>query len=177
MICPNCGQPSTTEQQFCRQCGMNLLPVGQLVSQHSATPAEKQSKVHKAFCEREMARGMFSWIWWGMVIMGIGVLMLVFAKNLVAFKIYDPELAALLRMLSTLVILGGTGSAMFGVLNSMRKGVALSGARRPAELSEQVNTKELPTSPMPLSLPSVTERTTQLISPETVSRTDELLKN
>src|SRR6185369_15192767 len=79
MHCPNCGKPADAAQQFCRACGMSLDTVGQLVAQHSSsTPVPRQNK---AELERQIVRTMFRWITWGMILLGIGVLMIVFNKS------------------------------------------------------------------------------------------------
>ena len=170
MHCPTCGQPASTDQLYCRQCGMNLLMVGQLVSQHGG---EAQKKIALRRSEQEIVSCMFKRIWWGIVILGLGVGMFVTGKNLLFF---DPVVAVWLRLLSTFVILGGAGMSLFGVLNAMRQGASLSSGRRPTELAEPVDAKQLPTNPIPDALPSVTERTTQLIPVEARAKSEAELK-
>lgn len=115
---------------------------------------------------------MFKWITWGMIVLGIGIVILVLGKFLIAANRIDPFVAVWFRMISTFIMLGGTGMAAFGVLNAMRRGASLSTGRRPSELAEPVNTKELPTNPIPAPLPSVTERTTQLIPVDVVTKSE-----
>jgi hypothetical protein len=136
---------------------MNLETVGQLVARHTTLPGEIQERIEKANCERVMVSRMFNWIMWGMIVMGIGVVMIVTNKTFDIGKVF--------RLLSSLMMLSGVGIAMAGVLNGIRQGVQLSG-RRPIELAGKTNTKSLPTNPFPEALPSVTERTTQLIGHE-----------
>ncbi len=137
---------------------MNLETVVTLVAQHSSTPIETQNKIDRAERERALVQQMFSWIMWGMIVLGIGVAMLVTNKYF--------DLGRWFALASSCLLLGGTGIATFGLLNSIRQGVAISGKRAPREIPGATETKSLPTNPIPPALPSITERTTQLISGE-----------
>jgi len=92
---------------------------------------------------------MFNWIMLGMIILGAGAAMIVVNKNFDVGKWFS--------LLSSFLILGGTGVATAGVLNAIRRAPGISGP------PEQ---KSLPTNPVPNELPSITERTTQLIPAE-----------
>jgi len=156
MHCPSCGKPASPDQQFCRGCGMGLESVNQLVAQHSSQSlSQAQNKIVKAEQERAIVKLMVQRLMWGMLLIGIGVIMIVANKG---FDLW------LLRFVSALFMLSGTGLALYGVLASVRDGVAISGARVPSGISETTDVKSLPIRELALSLPSVTERTTQLIS-------------
>ena len=157
MHCPNCGKPATADQQFCRACGMGLETVVKLVAKHTGSPAAVQAKLDRAEAEKAIVRGMFSWMLWGMLIMGIGVVMIVVNKSF--------PIGNWFRLLSSLLVLGGMGVTVGGVLNAIRRGTLPSG-REPIQLEGPPDTKELPTARIPAELPSVTERTTQLIAVE-----------
>ena len=157
MHCPGCGKPATTDQQFCRACGMSLETVGKLVAKHTGSPAAVQAKLDKAEAEKALVRSMFNWMIWGMVLVGIGVVMVVVNKN---FPIGDW-----FRFLGSLLGIGGMGVMTAGVLNAARRGT-LPSRREPAQLSGSPDTNELPANRLPAELPSVTERTTQLIAVE-----------
>ena len=141
---------------------MSLDTVGKLVAQHSATPVETQQKLAKAEAARELEqallRKMFFWMKWGMLILLVGVAMLVVNKTFGNFKWLS--LFSMFCMLSGIVV-GGT--AMF---DAMMKGASLSGGKSAKQVGGGTDTKSLPTNPIPLELPSVTERTTQLIGVE-----------
>jgi hypothetical protein len=139
---------------------MNLLMVGQLVAQHAGEP---QDKISRRKSDQEIVSCMFKWIWWGIVVLGLGILIHVTGKSLLNAKIIAADVAAWLRLVSLYIILGGTGMSVYGVLNALRQGASLSSAKRSTQLTEAVDTKKLPTNPIPQALPSVTERTTQLI--------------
>ncbi len=157
MHCPNCGKPATADQQFCRACGMNLETVGKLVARHTDSPAAVQKKSDRAEAEKAIVRSMFSWMMWGMLIVGIGVVMVVVNKS---FPIGDW-----FRLLGSLLAIGGMAVMVGGVFNALRRGT-LPSSRELNQLHESPDTNELPTSRLPAELPSVTERTTQLIAVE-----------
>ena len=135
---------------------MSLETVGKLVAKHTGSPAAVQAKLDKAEAERAVVRSMFNWMIWGMLIVGIGVVMIVINKSF--------PIGNWFRLLSSLMVLGGMGIATGGVLNAIRRGTLPRS--HPAELSNPPDTNELPTHPIPAELPSVTERTTQLIAVE-----------
>jgi hypothetical protein len=154
MHCPICGEESSLDQRFCRHCGFNLEPVSELVSGSAGFEAERA----KAEQETHLVHRMFRWISWGCIVLAIGVVLLITNKNLVQDK--------LLQTLSTLIILGGTAIAMYGVLSSTLRGASLPRTSAP-KTSEQISsartTRELEEAKMPQPMPSVTERTTELI--------------
>jgi len=134
---------------------MNLESVSQLVAQHSPQSlSQAQNKIEKAKSERAILQRMVQRIMWGMLLLGIGIILLVANKG------FDLRL---LSFFSSFFMLGGTGLAAYGVLAALRDGVAISGGRLPSGISEATDVKSLPTQVVAPSLPSVTERTTQLI--------------
>jgi hypothetical protein len=155
MHCPNCGKPTTSDQQFCRVCGMSLETIGKLVARHTGSPSVAQAKLDRAEAEKAVVRNMFNWMIWGMLLVGIGVVMIVVNKS---FPIGDW-----FRLLSSLLVVGGMGVATGGVLNAIRRGT-LPSRREHDQLAGSPDTNELPTNSIPAELPSVTERTTQLIA-------------
>lgn len=139
---------------------MSLETVGKLVAQHSAPLTETQQKLAKAETERELVRKMFLWMKWGMIILLAGVVMLVINKNFAIGKWFN--------LLSALVMLGGIVVGGAGMFDAMIKGASLSSAKSPKQVGGETEKQSLPTNPIPHELPSVTERTTQLIGVEDV---------
>jgi predicted lipid-binding transport protein (Tim44 family) len=101
---------------------------------------------------------MFGSMMYGMLVLGLGILMLVIGRSFAL----GPGM--LFILLTSLLILGGIGWATYGVLNAVRE-ATLSGTPARQNLSE-ANDKRLPTNPIPEALPSVTEHTTQLLAPD-----------
>ena len=137
---------------------MSLETVGKLVAQHSDKPIETQPVLTKAELEQALVRKMFTALKWGMIILLIGVVMLVVNKNFVIGK--------WLHLLSMFFMLSGIVVACTGLFDAMMKGVSLSGAKPTKQVAGETESKTLPTNPIPQELPSVTERTTQLIGVE-----------
>jgi hypothetical protein len=133
---------------------MRLENVGKLVAEHTSTdlPAKKARNTE---LEQAILRRMYSWMTWGMIILGIGIVMLVFNKSF--------SIGNWLRFVSTIVSLTGVGIATAGLMNALKQGVNLSGKKPLDQISGSADTKSLPTNPIPTSLPSVTERTTSLL--------------
>ena len=136
---------------------MSLEPVGKLVAAHSSSLETEEMKVRQADVERAMIQRMTRWITWGMLILGIGVLMLVLNKSFVPGKE--------LHLVASLLLLTGVGMALYGVLTHLRDGATLTSKTNLKSIPLGEPTKSLPTRGTPVSLPSVTERTTQLIAP------------
>lgn len=159
MHCPSCGNESSIDQKFCRQCGLSLESVSKLVAGHQTPEAIKREAKKN---EQDVLRRMYRWMMWGCLILLIGVVMLVSGK---AF-----DLPKFLGPLSSFLLIGGAAATGYGVLAALRDGVGLKTLSHPKHVHQ-----ELPHSPatelsnhgVPISLPSVTERTTQLIGDET----------
>ena len=137
---------------------MSLDRVGQLVAQHSGKPIETHEKLTKAELEQALVRKMFTSLKWGSIILLIGVAMLVVDKNFAIGK--------WLHLLSMFFMLSGIVVAGTGLFDAMMKGASLSGAKSTKQVGGGTETRSVSTAPIPQELPSVTERTTQLIGVE-----------
>ena len=154
MHCPNCGNESSLDQKFCRKCGFNLEPVGRLVA---GDPAIESVGPDKSEAERLLVRRMFRWLSAGCIVMLVGVILFIINKSFVH--------AGIFHALASLMLMGGLVVAAYGLFSTMIKGTYLPGktSKGPRQLSQDHATKELPEERIPIPLPSVTERTTQLI--------------
>ena len=113
---------------------MSLETVGKLVAKHTGTPATAQAKLDRAEAEKAIVRSMFSWMMWGMLIVGIGVVMVIVNKS---FPIGDW-----FRLLGSLLGIGGMGVTVAGVLNAIKRGT-LPSRREPDQLSGSPDTNEI----------------------------------
>jgi hypothetical protein len=134
---------------------MNLHAVSKLVAEHSGSEVEIQRKLDRAAQERALVRGMFNWVTWGLIIMGIGVVLIMVNKSL--------HIDGLFRLLGMITTLSGMGIVIGGAMNTVRKGLAAPDTRPQREIASTKDPNALPTNPIPPALPSVTERTTQLL--------------
>lgn len=134
---------------------MSLETVGKLVAKHTGSPVDIQTKLDRAEAERAIVRSMFNWMIWGMLLVGIGVVMILVNKSF--------PIGNWFRLLSSILVIGGMGVTVGGVLSAIKRGT-LPSSRQSDQLTGLPVTNELPTHPIPAELPSVTERTTQLIA-------------
>ena len=155
MHCPSCGNESSLDQKFCRKCGFNLEPVGRLVAGEAATESVEPVKSE---AERLLVRRMFRWLSWGCMVLLVGVILLIINKSFFH--------AGIFHALASLFLIGGLVVASYGVLSSIIKGTYLPGktSQGPKQISQNRTTNELPEGRIPVPVPSVTERTTKLIS-------------
>jgi hypothetical protein len=134
---------------------MALDSVVKLVAHHSGLVVPSQTKIEKAKLEQAIVQRMVKSIMLGMMIIGLAIVMMVLNKSF--------DFGKMSGLVSLLLLLGGTGWAAFGVLNALRQSATLPGMPAQQGLSGQ-DEKQLPTNPIPEALPSVTERTTELLS-------------
>ena len=135
---------------------MSLETVGKLVAQHAASPLEKQKKTGKAEHEQAIVRRMMNWLIWGVIVLGLGVFMLLLNKSM--------DFGRWFSFLTSVVMLGGMGIATAGVLSAIKQGVSIQQKPSVEQIDATPNEKSLPTHLSTAALPSITERTTQLIS-------------
>jgi len=160
MHCPNCGNQSKLEQKFCRQCGFNLEPVSKLIVNNPDAP---QLKLEKAERDKLALRRMVSWMMWGMLILLIGAALINISKQL--------QLDPLVKLIGTFLTMGGVSVTMYGLLDTIRGGKGRTKPRAIDSVSPTVDSEESVKADttrelegrLPVPLPSVTERTTQLI--------------
>ena len=162
MHCPSCGNESPLDQKFCRRCGFNLEPISQLVVQGSPVAEVQLDKQEQ---EKALVRRMFRIMGWGVLIVLIGVVLLVMARAPA-----PGLLENVLGVLSLIFLLGGTAVAGYSIFDAIRESTkpALPKARvtKDGEISQAEITKELLEEHIPVPVPSVTERTTQLLASE-----------
>ena len=163
MHCPSCGNESSLDQKFCRKCGFSLEVVGKLLSEHPSTG--KKLELEEVSDEKLALRRMVSWMMWGLLIVVIGLVLIVTNKQFLMDRLFN--------LLGSFLLLGGISVATYGVLDAMRGGGSKSKRAKlseetknePDELAAANTTKEL-AERIPVPVPSVTERTTQLIENE-----------
>lgn len=163
MHCPSCGAETSLEQRFCRSCGMDLETVSKLVAAHSSL---ETLKLEKSLTEKAAQKRMYKSLKWGMICFLLGMAALATTKTLTLDKTFN--LAPLLLLFL------GMGIMLYGVLSGMRdlasKSSKVVDRDRNGELHEAEATKELPPARVPVSVPSITERTTQLIAKDVGKR-------
>jgi hypothetical protein len=156
MHCPNCGNESSLDQKFCRQCGFDLALISKLLVQHAD---EDESEVDKSDQEKLILRRMFKVMGSGLLLVLLGVVLLTAKKGF--------ELDKIVQLMASLFLLIGTAVAGYSIFEAVRKGTTplgkKSATRKHAKAVEPHVTKDLAEGRIPVPVPSVTERTTQLI--------------
>jgi zinc-ribbon domain len=160
MYCPSCGKENSAEQKFCRSCGLSLeKAVQSLVEQLPALELDKNVRERQERVDRliNIVAGT------GASIIAVGVLWGIIYK-LIIVK------GAVISGLFFLAII--VGAILFGLLSIYSESLRKAAGKRqlqppPTKVSD---TAELPPSSQMEPVPSVTERTTELL---TVAKKDQ----
>jgi hypothetical protein len=157
MLCPNCGTQTTTDQKFCRNCGMNLTLVSKALATHLAQgglaqpPAEGES-------ERLDLRRMTNGLILGVALILLGALLLTDAKLFM--------LRPWIKLLGMFVTCLGVFVSLLAVLLPLRSAGRRRDPTLPAALEGARPTGRLLGESTIEPVPSVTERTTDLLGVE-----------
>jgi hypothetical protein len=167
MYCPKCGTDSSIEQKFCRSCGMNLLPVsevlaGEELELHPSTPGQESlikaastASTPAAFYRSKMFR-------WGFVTGWLGLLLVItLGAGGDALSHISPGLGAISNDLAGLAVvpmLLGAGLIAYSYFIAVAH--AATGVHSIDELARERHTIGLPSPGISEPVPSVTEPTT-----------------
>jgi hypothetical protein len=157
MNCPKCGLQTLPEQKFCRTCGKSLSPDTPPDSIQKSG-ARENSLLH----EQEKPRTA-NWMLWGFVVTFIGVAIGVVGKKLLHVD--------LVTTVGILISLAGMFATVYPYLSqSPRPRSRPTPNADPEPLIQSLPTKELVENKIDY-IPSVTERTTNLLeTPTSASR-------
>ena len=162
MLCPNCGTTTTTtEHKFCRSCGMNLEPVARALAAHLSLGGGAAAAAAAREAERRSVRRMKDGLFAGVVVILFGVLMMAFLPGK-AFRLFGVVsaligiVAALAAVFSTLRRTAGDDEAVAASPPALEGAAAETGRLLEEGTSEPV--------------PSVAERTTELLGVEVPRR-------
>lgn len=168
MYCPNCGNQNSTEQKFCRKCGMNLEQTSSaLLEQFPSRDAVKLDEAERRI-ERfgQIAFGGFS------IVLGIAILGIIYAiiTNMILTG-QRPWFGALLVAFITLASLTLVYVFMNEDLKDKRKALTKRPMTESAPVLIDSGTKKLLNEPAAESyIPSVIEGTTDLLKVEATER-------
>lgn len=164
MICPQCGLPTLPEQKFCRSCGAGLqMTTRRLTTNAAASEREVTPAIERKADEQRGNRLTL----WGFVLMFIGVVIGVVGKMLM----HQDAVTVVGVLLS---LLGMFLTAFPYLLPQPRRRRDYSLSAQPEVLTGSQATTYLPTHERSVEpVPSVTERTTELLKNSAARRPEQ----
>ena len=159
MYCPNCGTKTSMDQNFCRSCGLQLDKVVATLSEQLPAKVDLTLQQQK---ERYEKLGMAA-----LSVFGLGVLSFIIYSIGYKLMMTQGNILAGLAIIGFLVmVVCGLGSV---VLFAKAKEVGEGASKRPAQTNltgASESTKELLTEGHFEPVPSITDRTTDLLVAE-----------
>lgn len=161
MYCPNCGKETSSQQRFCRSCGLGLEKVAQSVNEQLPTELDENLLAQKARYER-----------WGraaLSVFGLGVLSLILYFIVYQEMIVKGDILGGLAALGfILLVAAGLASVLLFVKASeVKQETAKRRSQAQADVKEAVKKADTTGRLLPEihlePLPSVTEQTTDLL--------------
>lgn len=154
MFCPNCGSKNSTQQKFCRACGLSLEKTAQSLVEQIPAKIDQSLERRKEKLER------FGFIaLCGVGVVGAGALfyMIIFNMMLAQGKILGG------LALLTIIICGISAAFFFNYANFLKEKGVKNRLQPPEELREDETPAKLLGDSYLEPIPSVTERTTELL--------------
>lgn len=155
MFCPNCATKISADQKFCRSCGLALDKIVESLSEQLPTKLDVSLQAQKNKLERlgMTALSIFGLGLFGLLLYGVGYKLM----------LTQGEIVAGLAILGLIVLIGSglLSVILFAKANELK--AANSHIRSPEELGESSPTANLLNEGHIEPLPTVTERTTELL--------------
>ncbi len=147
MFCPNCGSKNSTNQKFCRSCGLSLEKTAQTLVEQLPTKLNENLEKRKDKLER---LGVIA-------LSGFGVVGAGFLFYLIIFKMMLAEGKILAGLaLLTLIICGLLAVVFFNYANSLKDTAMKNRLQQPTELPQEETSAKLLYEPNFEPIPSVT---------------------
>jgi hypothetical protein len=160
MNCPKCGLQILPDQKFCRSCGDSLQMVTRPLAEFDT--ASRPGKAPVASFPRQQLRTDRLALW-GFIIMFMGAAIGVIGKKLMHDEI--------VTVVGVLISLAGMFLSAYPYLSpSSPEKYDSSASTQPEELTPSQSTKHLPQESDIEYVPSITERTTDLLKTPTATR-------
>lgn len=154
MNCPKCGLQTLPDQKFCRSCGDRLQIITQPIVEHAAVARLDETPAIIFKDEPQRANRLSLW---GFIIMFIGVAIGVIGKMLL-----HEEMVTVVGVLVSL--LGMFLTVYPYLLPSPRRKYDTIASSQPEALTQSQPTKYLPPESIIEYVPSISERTTELLT-------------
>ncbi len=166
MFCPNCGSKNSIEQKFCRSCGLNLEKTAESLSEQSANLDLTQEKKISRFFETIGKLGFGGTI--GAALVGVLILIIALVQKFILSGQTDKIIGGVVFI--TLIISAALGLA-YVIFQEYKKE---QNKKSNAQMSPQIEGKttgKLLEEKFIEPIPSITERTTDLLFTEAKRKT------
>ena len=160
MFCPNCGNENSIEQKFCRSCGLSLEKAAQSLAEQLPSKLTKAQRSQKEKYER---LGMIALSLFGLGIFGMILYGVVYRVIFVQGRTWEG--LGVLGFIA-LIACGILASIFFAQANESDKLLIKSKPKPDRELRAPSQTGKLLAESELEPVPSVTERTTELLFAE-----------
>ncbi|MCA1557101.1 MAG: hypothetical protein LC731_01015 [Acidobacteria bacterium] len=163
MHCPNCGKETAADLRFCRTCGLNLEKIAELVAEQlpvkrDSDSVESGKEKWQPLAERV---GLFILLS-GAVIFFLSICWVIVTKIIIAKGEYVTGTIFLVILIA--LVLGGSLLGFSNSSSDSKKNPRVSST--PDPLPEVKSTDRLLAEPELEPVPSITERTTELLTVE-----------
>jgi hypothetical protein len=160
MNCPKCGLQALPDQKFCRACGASVQMITQPLVEH-ATVSDLETR--PAIIVKDKAQRASRLMLWGFIMMFIGV-----AVGIIGKKLIHEEIVT---VVGALVSVAGMFLTAYPYLSpSSRQKYDSSPSSQPEVLIQSQPGKYLPQESNIEYVPSITERTTNLLEMPVATR-------
>ena len=157
MFCPNCGSKNSTQQKFCRSCGLSLEKSAQSLVEQIPAKIDQSLERRKEKLERFGAIALS-----GVGVVGVGALSYLIIFNMI---LAQGKILGGLALL-TIIICGLLAVFFFNYANYLKETAVKNRLQPPEEMREYETPAKLLNDSYLEPIPSVTERTTELLDVE-----------
>ena len=154
MFCPNCGSKNSTQQKFCRSCGLSLEKSAQSLVEQIPAKIEQSLERRKEKLERFGA----------IALTGVGVVGGAALSYMIIFDMILRQGKVLGGLaLLTIIICGLLAVFFFNYANFLKETAVKNRLQPPEEMREYETPAKFLNDSYLEPIPSVTERTTELL--------------
>ena len=157
MYCPNCGTKTSIDQNFCRACGLGLEKIAVSLTEQLPTKPNRSLQEQK---ERFEKLGMAA-----LSVFGLGILAFIAYSIVYKLMMSKGDILTGLAMIGFIIMIA-CGLASVVLFAKAKEAGEEATKRKPQELSSDQSTKELLTEGHFEPVPTVTDRTTELLTVE-----------